>query len=154
MTAASPQASPDSWPAQIARQTERSDREKLGGRPASMAGAKTPSAFVIHLLAGRWTLAVLTQLGQKGRRYQELHDALDGITHKVLTDTLRRAERDGLIARHLDPARVETATLYELTDLGRSLEVPLAALDEWVDPNWRSVEAARRRWDQLRRSGG
>jgi DNA-binding PadR family transcriptional regulator len=43
---------------------------------------------------------------------------VDGISYKVLTDTLRRAERDGLITRHLDPGRVETATLYKLTDLG------------------------------------
>jgi len=40
-------------------------------------------------------------------RYQELHDALDGVSYKVLTDTLRRAEHDGLISRHLDPKRVE-----------------------------------------------
>jgi hypothetical protein len=45
--------------------------------------------------------------------------------------------------RHLDGNRVETATLYELTDLGRSLDAPLAALSGWVDANWRSVEAAR-----------
>jgi hypothetical protein len=50
-----------------------------------------------------------------------------------LTDTLGRAERDGLITRHLDAERVDTATLYELTDLGRSLDEPLAALDRWVE---------------------
>ena len=48
---------------------------------------------------------------------------------KCSTDTLRRAERDGLVARHLDSGRVDTATLYQLTDLGRSLDEPLAALD-------------------------
>jgi DNA-binding HxlR family transcriptional regulator len=106
-----------------------------------------------QLLAGRWTLAVLGQLSGSGLRYQDLHDTLDGIAHKVLTDTLRRAERDGLIARHLDPGRIETATLYELTDLGRSLDVPLAAMADWADTNWRSVGAARQRWDQLRRAG-
>lgn len=91
-------------------------------------------------------MALLAELIGKGRRYQDLHDALDGVSHKVLTDTLRRAERDGLISRHLDPERVETATLYQLTDLGRSLEEPLAALDRWVDANWAKVEAARGRW--------
>jgi DNA-binding HxlR family transcriptional regulator len=108
---------------------------------------------LVQLLSGRWTLAVLAELAKSGRRYQDLHDALDDISHKVLTETLRRSERDGLITRHLDPGRVETATLYELTDLCRSLELPLAALDEWVDANWQSVEAARMHWDQLRRSG-
>jgi DNA-binding HxlR family transcriptional regulator len=72
----------------------------------------------------------LAELAPGGRRYQDLHDALDGISHKVLTETLRRAERDGLIARHVDGERIETATLYELTDLGRSLDAPLAAMTE------------------------
>jgi DNA-binding HxlR family transcriptional regulator len=70
---------------------------------------------LVRLLAGRWTLAVLAELLEGGRRYQDLHDALDGLSYKVLTETLRRAERDGLIARHLDGERIEIATLYELT---------------------------------------
>jgi DNA-binding HxlR family transcriptional regulator len=81
-------------------------------------------------------VAVLSELWEKGRRYQDLDDAIDGISHKMLTDTLRRAERDGLIARHVDPGRVETATLYELTPLGRSLDAPIAALGDWVQANW------------------
>jgi DNA-binding HxlR family transcriptional regulator len=76
---------------------------------------------------------------------------LDGISYKVLTETLRRAERDGLITRRLDGARIETATLYELTDLGRSLDAPLTAMAGWAERNWQSVEVARQRWDQLRR---
>lgn len=112
------------------------------------------SAALVQLLAGRWTLATLAELSETGRRYQDLHDALDGISYKVLTDTLRRAERDGLIARHLDSGRIETATLYELTDLGRSLDAPLKAMAEWATANWRSVYAARRHWDQLRRASG
>lgn len=109
---------------------------------------------VIELLAGRWTLRILAELSEKGRRYQDLHDALDGISYKVLTETLRRAERDGLIARHLDGERIETATLYELTDLARSLDAPRAAIAEWADRNYSAVEAARTRWDRLRRANG
>jgi DNA-binding HxlR family transcriptional regulator len=105
------------------------------------------SAF-IQLLAGRWTMAVLSELRPQGRRYQDLDDALDGVSHKVLTETLRRAERDGLVVRHLDPGRVETATLYQLTNLGRSLDEPLAALHDWVQGNWSEVEDARRRWSR------
>jgi DNA-binding HxlR family transcriptional regulator len=78
---------------------------------------------------------------------------LNGISYKVLTDTLRRAERDGLVRRNLDSGRVETATLYELTELGRSLDAPLEAMAEWAIANWQSVETARRqRWDRLRRT--
>jgi DNA-binding HxlR family transcriptional regulator len=106
---------------------------------------------LVRVLGGRWTLAVLAELAELadgGRRYRDIHDALDGISHKVLTDTLRRAERDGLISRHLDSERVETATVYQLTDLGRSLDEPLGALDRWVDSSWRSIEDARLLWDR------
>lgn len=114
-------------------------------------GWRSP-ALLVHLVSGRWTLAVLAELlDGGGRRYQDLHDRLDGIAHKVLTDTLRRAERDGLITRHLDAEHIETATLYELTPLGRSLEEPLAAFDRWVEADWERVEAARGDWD--RRAG-
>jgi len=107
-----------------------------------------PSADrLVRVLAGRWTLVVLTKLSTRGCRYQDLHDRVEGISHKVLTDTLRRAERDGLIIRNLDAEHIETATLYELTDLGRSLDTPLAAIDRWVESNWERVESARRHWD-------
>jgi DNA-binding HxlR family transcriptional regulator len=95
--------------------------EPLNGRtePAT-AGQWRPAIPLVRFLARRWTLAVLAGLLERGRRYQDLHDALDDISYKVLTETLRRAERDGLVAGHLDGARVETATPYELTDLGLS----------------------------------
>ena len=102
---------------------------------------------LIQILAGRWTIALLAVLTEEGRRYQDVHEALEGISFKVLTDTLRRSERDGLITRHLDPGRVETATLYELTELGRSLDEPLAGIERWVETNWGGVEAARQHWD-------
>jgi DNA-binding HxlR family transcriptional regulator len=110
------------------------------------------SGFLVQLIRGRWALPVLAQLSERDCRYQDLHDALDGISYKVLTETLRRAERDGLIVRCLDGERIETATLYELTDLGRSLDATLAAMAEWADSNGPAVEAARQRWDQLRRA--
>jgi DNA-binding HxlR family transcriptional regulator len=122
----------------------------IGDPPNGQPDQPPPSSahLLVGLVDGRWTLAVLARLSEGGLRYQDLDDALDGVSHKVLTDTLRRAERDGLVTRHLDPGRVETATLYELTDLGSSLDLPLAALAYWVQGNWSEVEVARRRWDR------
>lgn len=105
-----------------------------------------PAYLFIQMLAGRWTLGVLSELAEGGRRYQDIDEALEDVSHKVLTDTLRRAERDGLINRHVDPSRVETANLYQLTELGRSLGEPLAALEGWVGRNWTRVETARQQW--------
>lgn len=123
----------------------------------SLSGARdvtTSAAKAVALLSRRWTLPVLAELAAGGCRYQDLHDALEGISYKVLTETLRRAERDGLVVRHLDDGRIETATLYELTALARSLNAPLAAMAEWTDRNLQSVEKARQRWDRLRRTSG
>jgi DNA-binding HxlR family transcriptional regulator len=53
------------------------------------------SNLFVHLLDGRWTPALLSQLVDGGCRYQDLHDALNGISYKVLTDTLRRAAKVG-----------------------------------------------------------
>ena len=113
-----------------------------------MTNGWVSSQRVVGVIDGRWTLAVLAQLENGGRRYQELDEALDGVSHKVLTDTLRRAERDGLVVRHVDPGRVDTATLYRLTELGRSLDEPLGALERWSEANWSEIEEARRRWNQ------
>ena len=103
---------------------------------------------LVRLLDGRWTIAALAQLVDGGRRYQELHDALDGISYKVLTDTLRRCERDGLVRRQTDPGRVETATLYQLADLAHSLNPTIDAIQAWVCTSWDQVETARESWDQ------
>jgi DNA-binding HxlR family transcriptional regulator len=113
-----------------------------------MANRWKSSQHAIRLIDGRWTLNVLAELRVGGRRYQELDDALDGVSHKVLTDTLRRAERDSLLVRHLDPGRVDTATLYQRTDPGRTLEEPLIALERWANANWPEIEKARRRWNR------
>ena len=82
-----------------------------GGRRQGARANETDarSGLVVHLLGGRWTLEVIAELSKAGRRYRDLHDALDGISYKVLTETLSRAERDGLIARHLEGERIETA---------------------------------------------
>jgi DNA-binding HxlR family transcriptional regulator len=91
-----------------------------------VTGPTRPAGALVRRLGGRWTLPVLGQLAEADCRYQELLDALKGVSHKVLTETVRRAERDGLITRHLDADRVESAMIYRLTPLGRTLEDPLA----------------------------
>lgn len=82
----------------------------------------------------------LTELRKGGRRYQDLHDALDGISYKVLTETLRRAERRRPNFPPSRRGRIETTTLYELTELGQSLDVPLATMATWADCNGHVVE--------------
>jgi DNA-binding HxlR family transcriptional regulator len=125
-------------------------REDSRSLPAEegQAGMYSRASLLVRLIMGRWTLKVLVELSERECRYQDLHNALGGISHKVLTDTLRGAERDGLVTRHVDFGRVESAIFYRLTDLGRSLDEPLAALDRWTTSYWDQVEAARQHWAQ------
>jgi DNA-binding HxlR family transcriptional regulator len=94
----------------------------------------------------KWTVLVVGVLGGGPQRFSELQRAIDGISQKMLTTTLRILERDGFCTRTVFPTippRVE----YELTDLGRDLLVPVKALGDWAVANRERVDAARRRFD-------
>lgn len=100
-----------------------------------------PSRTVLHRIGARWTIFVLTALTDGPLRFVELKAHITGITPKVLTETLRAMQYDGLIDRHDlggQPPHVE----YELTDLGRSLLIPLAAVREWAEKHVPDVLAA------------
>jgi DNA-binding HxlR family transcriptional regulator len=80
-------------------------------------------------------------------RFSELSRRIDGVSQKMLTQTLRGLERDGLVTRtvHAEvPPRVE----YELTAVGASLITPLAALDAWARTHLADIEDSRRRYDE------
>ena len=100
----------------------------------------------ITLLTSKWSVDVLLALGDGTRRYHELLEDLAPISEKVLTQTLRAMERDGLVARRVHaevPPRVE----YALTALGASMAPPLKALGSWSLMHGKRVEEARTRFD-------
>ncbi len=89
---------------------------------------------------------IVIGLGKERMRFGDLRATVQGISGKVLTETLRDLERDGLVARHAYaemPPRVE----YELTALGRTLHAPLQALGAWAETNIELVMAARETYD-------
>ncbi len=100
----------------------------------------------IGLLSSKWSVDVLLALGDGTRRYHELLESLQPISEKVLTQTLRAMERDGLVARRVHaevPPRVE----YALTGLGATMAPPLKALGSWSMAHGKRVEEARERFD-------
>lgn len=101
---------------------------------------------LVLLLGGRWMLPVLAELTREDRRYRQLQDTIGAISHKMLTETLRRAERDGLIVRTLKSGPVKAETVYQMTDLGHSLGEPVASMAQWIVSNYERVEEARDRW--------
>jgi DNA-binding HxlR family transcriptional regulator len=103
-----------------------------------------------ELLSSKWKVDLLYLLARGVRRYSRLYDNLRGASKKMLTDSLRSLERDGLVDRHVYaevPARVE----YSLTTLGWSVTELLMALADWADEHMLDVEEARSRYDELGR---
>jgi DNA-binding HxlR family transcriptional regulator len=102
------------------------------------------------LLSSKWKVDLLYLLARGVRRYSRLYDNLRGASKKMLTDSLRRLERDGLVERRVYaevPVRVE----YSLTPLGWSATELLIALAEWADSHLGEVEQARSRYDEASR---
>lgn len=105
-----------------------------------------PSRTSLARIANKWTAMAVVVLDGGPQRFGELRSAIDGISGKVLTDTLRDLERDGLVERRAYaemPPRVE----YELTPLGRTLHAPLLALSSWAEEHIAEVLVAREAYD-------
>jgi DNA-binding HxlR family transcriptional regulator len=101
-----------------------------------------PTRLVLDRIGDKWSVLVVLTLRDGRRRFTELRDTIGGVTPKVLTQTLRAMERDGLLTRHVFaevPPRVE----YELTPLGVSLHAPIEAVAQWAEEHVEEIVAAR-----------
>lgn len=104
------------------------------------------SRLVLDRIGDRWTVLVVVALAQGRLRFSELRNRVQGITPKVMTQTLRALERDGLVTRTVYaevPPRVE----YELTDLGHDLLAPIDAVRIWAEEHASRIVANRERYD-------
>lgn len=105
-----------------------------------------PSRTVLRHLTDRWTPLIVANLEAGPLRFGQLREAVGGITAKVLTQTLRSMERDGLVMREAI-ASIPPRVTYELTDLGHTLTDPILALRDWVNDHAGEVLAAREAYD-------
>jgi DNA-binding HxlR family transcriptional regulator len=125
---ATDEATAQKWPAQAAYDVE------------------SPTAVILDRIADKWTLMIHGTLEAGPMRFSDLRDALGGISPKVLTQSLRALERDGLVARRAYkqvPPKVE----YSLTELGGSLCAPVKELRAWAEQHIDSIRAARADYD-------
>ena len=116
---------------------------------ADIMDPRCPSRVVFQRIGDKWASLVVQVLADGPVRFSELRKHVHVITPKVLTQTLRALERDGLVTRTVF-AQVPPRVDYQLTDLGRSLLGPLAVLREWAESNVPTILHARDAYDDAR----
>jgi DNA-binding HxlR family transcriptional regulator len=105
-----------------------------------------PSRQVFDLIGERWAGLLLLALGEHPQRFSALRRQVEGISQKMLTQTLRSLERDGLLTRTVTPS-VPVRVDYELTPLGESLAGVLGQLKMWAEQHMPEVDLARTDYD-------
>ena len=114
---------------------------------ANVLSKYCPSQSVLDMLADRWTVLVAYVLKQRGTlRYSKLQTTVEGISQKMLTQTLRSLERNGLVTRTVYPV-VPPHTEYSLTELGHSLDTIISQMAIWAMQNMPEVIQARATYD-------
>ena len=102
---------------------------------------------VLARVGDKWSVLVVSRLGEGPMRFNELRRSIGGISQRMLTLTLRGLERDGLLTRTAFPT-IPPRVDYELTPLGHSLLTPIQHLGNWALQNIALIEDAQRRFDQ------
>lgn len=108
--------------------------------------ATCSARHALELIASKWTMLILPALGERPMRNGELMRKIGGVSQKMLTQTLRELERNGLVERAMlcdRPLHVE----YALTGMGVSLAQTLTTLDRWAERNFPALDAARASFD-------
>jgi len=106
-----------------------------------------PTRAALDRIADKWTVLILGLLEVGPRRFSYLQRGIDGISQKMLTQTLRGLERDGLISRTVYP-EVPPHVEYDLTALGRTLSEPIAAVRRWAEEHIDEVTLAQQVYDK------
>lgn len=110
--------------------------------------ANCPTRKVLDLIADKWATLIIGLLNdEQPQRFAALQRQIGGISQKMLTQTLRRLERDGLVQRKVYP-EVPPRVEYALTPLGQTLCEPIAALIRWSEENIDAVTAAQKYYDE------
>ncbi|HWW99301.1 helix-turn-helix domain-containing protein [Collimonas sp.] len=116
------------------------------GRPSAQEDLPCPVRDVLDRIGDAWSVLVLTTLEPGPQRFNQLRRQVEGISQRMLTVTLRHLERDGLVLRTVIPSTPPQVE-YALTDMGRSLCIPLKVLADWAGCHQPVIRGARRQYD-------
>jgi DNA-binding HxlR family transcriptional regulator len=105
-----------------------------------------PTRLILDRIGDKWTVLAVLLLSNGPLRFTELRDGIGRVAPKVLTQTLRRLERDGLITREVF-AEVPPRVVYTLTPMGESLITPIRAVSDWAEVHVPAISAAQNSYD-------
>ncbi|QUQ63907.1 winged helix-turn-helix transcriptional regulator [Kutzneria sp. CA-103260] len=111
-----------------------------------LARADSLAREIFSDIANKWALLIVEAIGDETRRFTELRAAVEGISHKMLTQNLRLLERNGLVERFVHPT-VPPRVDYTLTEPGQALRATVDAMCNWTSRYLTEIEAARQRFD-------
>lgn len=106
-----------------------------------------PVRGVLDRIGDKWSTLIIITLAEQPLRFGQLRRTIPDISQRMLTQTLRDLQRDGLVSRHVFPTQPPSVE-YRLTEMGRSLLEPLAALVRWADSHYAAIRGARSEYDQ------
>ena len=113
---------------------------------ANVYDKNCPCRHILNRIADKWTALIIGCLQDGPQRFSELRRNVEGITQKMLTQTLRSLERDGIVTRTIYPT-VPVTVEYEITELGKTLIEPLEVLRHWSEQHKPEVLAAQKTFD-------
>lgn len=117
--------------------------------PGNVYSDKCSARDALALISGKWVMLILPALAERPMRNGELMKKIEGISQKVLTQTLRQLERHGLVSR-VDNGEKPACVEYSLTTVAASLVDTLVILDQWAEENFPELDAARIRYDRAK----
>ena len=114
--------------------------------PPDPYAADCPTRLLLDRIGDKWTVLTLILIRDKPRRFNALRRDIEGVTQKMLSQTLKQMERDGLITRTVFPT-MPVSVEYAITPLGLTLTSTIDALRVWAEAHIAEVQAAQRRYD-------
>ncbi len=109
-----------------------------------------PTRLVLDRIADKWTVLVIGALATETKRFGQLKRELDGVSQKMLTQTLRGLERDGIVHREVYPT-VPPKVEYSLTDLGKTLVTLVTEVRQWSESHIEQVQTAQQHYDRAKK---
>jgi DNA-binding HxlR family transcriptional regulator len=128
------------------KETGRRAKAKTAAPRFNVYAAACPTRQVLNRLADKWAVLIIGRLDQSPLRFNQLRREVGGVSQKVLSQTLKNLERDGLVARRVFPT-VPVTVEYAITPLGLTLRETLQAVGRWAEVHMNAVLAAQEKYD-------